>query len=199
MIEIINAENNSSKDSMPIVPIPEPTFVTQSNCEGKQIIRKQSILSFFSSFCNCFRLSGMNYMKPEDYNLLTPATPEFLNRNTLVLDLDETLIHSNFSKTDCDISLNIKVEKKNYWIYALKRPGVDRFLARCGELFEVVVFTASLSSYADPLLNALDKSKTISQRLYRESCSYINGSYVKDLSKLGRDLRHVVIIDVTLI
>ena len=72
-------------------------------------------------------------------------------------------------------------------------------MARCGELFEVVVFTASLSSYADPLLNALDKSKTISQRLYRESCSYINGSYVKDLSKLGRDLRHVVIIDVTLI
>eukprot|EP00922_Rhytidocystis_sp_ex-Travisia-forbesii_P066151 GHVS01098221.1.p1 GENE.GHVS01098221.1~~GHVS01098221.1.p1 ORF type:complete len:122 (-),score=8.82 GHVS01098221.1:21-386(-) len=53
-----------------------------------------------------------------------------------------------------------------------------------------------LLQYADPLMDELDPSRLCRWRLFRESCTLINGSYVKDLSKLGRDLKNVVIIDV---
>ena len=49
--------------------------------------------------------------------------------------------------------------------------------------------------YADPVLDFLDKTGSVHHRLFRESCLYYNGSFVKDLSILGRDLRHTLIVD----
>ena len=45
------------------------------------------------------------------------------------------------------------VEIENNWhnFYVLKRPGVDKFLQKMGELYEVVVFTASLAKVRSPL------------------------------------------------
>lgn len=64
-------------------------------------------------------------------------------------------------------------------VYVLKRPGVDEFLRRMGELYEVVIFTASLSKYADAVIDTLDKHLVVSSRLFRESCSYFEGNYLK--------------------
>jgi len=75
------------------------------------------------------------------------------------------------------------------------RPGTEEFLARVGELFEVVVFTASLAEYAEPLVKALDKTNAVSYLLFRQHCTPVNGIYVKDLSQLGRDLRNVILVD----
>ncbi|KAG7255494.1 hypothetical protein CRUP_000817 [Coryphaenoides rupestris] len=80
-------------------------------------------------------------------------------------------------------------------VYVLKRPHVDEFLKRMGELFECVLFTASLSKYADPVSDLLDKWGAFRSRLFRESCVFHRGNYVKDLSRLGRDLHKVIIID----
>ncbi|KAI7872648.1 HAD-like domain-containing protein [Spinellus fusiger] len=68
-------------------------------------------------------------------------------------------------------------------------------MRRMGELYEVVVFTASLSKYADPVLDILDVHKVVHHRLFRESCYNHKGSYVKDLSQLGRDLATTLILD----
>jgi len=76
-----------------------------------------------------------------------------------------------------------------------KRPGVDHFLAEVSKTFEVVVFTASLAKYADPLLDVLDKDKVVRYRLFREACVYHDGTYVKDLTHLGRTLESTVIVD----
>ncbi|XP_067843084.1 carboxy-terminal domain RNA polymerase II polypeptide A small phosphatase 1-like isoform X1 [Heptranchias perlo] len=80
-------------------------------------------------------------------------------------------------------------------VYVLKRPHVDEFLRRMGELFECVLFTASLSKYADPVADLLDKWGAFRARLFRESCVFHRGNYVKDLSRLGRDMNKLVIVD----
>ena len=64
-----------------------------------------------------------------------------------------------------------------------------------GSRYEVVVFTASLAKYADPLLDLLDKSNVIRWRLFRESCCQYKGNYVKDLNCLGRALADTIIVD----
>jgi CTD small phosphatase-like protein 2 len=61
--------------------------------------------------------------------------------------------------------------------------------------YELVVFTAGLKDYADWILNDLDRQGYITHRLYRDHTKYRNGVYVKDLSKIGRDLHKTIIID----
>ncbi|KAF5834849.1 NLI interacting factor-like phosphatase-domain-containing protein [Dunaliella salina] len=60
---------------------------------------------------------------------------------------------------------------------------------------KVVVFTASLGKYADPLLDWLDRDNVVRWRLFREACLPWEGNYVKDLSFLGRDLCDTIIVD----
>jgi TFIIF-interacting CTD phosphatase-like protein len=63
-------------------------------------------------------------------------------------------------------------------------------------MFEIIIFTASQSIYAEQLLNVLDpKRRLFRHRVYRDSCVYVEGNYLKDLTVLGRDLSRVVIVD----
>ncbi|KAJ5911779.1 uncharacterized protein N7473_001082 [Penicillium subrubescens] len=128
--------------------------------------------------------------------LLPPALPHLSNRKCLVLDLDETLVHSSFKVLErADFTIPVEIEGQYHNIYVIKRPGVDQFMKRVGELYEVVVFTASVSKYGDPLLDQLDIHNVVHHRLFRESCYNHQGNYVKDLSQVGRDLRETIIID----
>ena len=61
--------------------------------------------------------------------------------------------------------------------------------------FELVIFTASISNYANPLLNAIDKMGYVPFRLFREHCTLINTAFIKDLTRLGRDLKDIIILD----
>jgi RNA polymerase II subunit A small phosphatase-like protein len=133
---------------------------------------------------------------PEEYARLPPQSREHDGRKTLVLDLDETLVHSSFKPVShYDFTIMVEVEGKLCTVYVIKRPGVDRFLQAMSRIFEVMVFTASLRKYADPLLDILDPNNTIKYRRYRESCRQMEGGLVKDLTMLGRDLSKTIIID----
>ncbi|KAH6687805.1 phosphatase PSR1 [Plectosphaerella plurivora] len=128
--------------------------------------------------------------------LLPPIAPEFKGKKCLVLDLDETLVHSSFKILhQADFTIPVEIEGNYHNVYVIKRPGVDQFMKRVGELYEVVVFTASVSKYGDPLLDQLDIHKVVHHRLFRESCYNHQGNYVKDLSQVGRDLKDTIIID----
>ncbi|KAL5230223.1 hypothetical protein ABZP36_028999 [Zizania latifolia] len=141
-------------------------------------------------------LTDLTDMDPISNLQIAPARRKNI---TLVLDLDETLIHS--SATDCngaDFSFLMCLGTKEHTVYVKKRPYVDTFLQKVSEMFEVVIFTASLSSYANQLLDMLDpENRLISWRFFRESCLSLDGSYIKDLTFIVADLAKVAIIDNT--
>ncbi|KAF2144158.1 uncharacterized protein K452DRAFT_345642 [Aplosporella prunicola CBS 121167] len=135
-------------------------------------------------------------VEPPQKWLLPPIKPEFKGKKCLVLDLDETLVHSSFKILhQADFTIPVEIEGQYHNVYVIKRPGVDQFMKRVGELYEVVVFTASVSKYGDPLLDQLDIHGVVHHRLFRESCYNHQGNYVKDLSQVGRDLKETIIID----
>lgn len=57
------------------------------------------------------------------------------------------------------------------------------------------MFTAALKDYANWILNDIDPSKYVNNRLYRDSCTFRRGTYLKDLSRIGKDLTKTVIVD----
>ena len=98
---------------------------------------------------------------------------------SLVLDLDETLVHS-IAETG----------------KSLIRPYAELFLRELAPFYEIIIFTAAVKDYADNLLDSIDKEKQwIKYRLYRQHTIIMNNANVKDISKLGRDSKKVIIID----
>lgn len=131
-----------------------------------------------------------------DTDLLPPLSPEHVGKKTLVLDLDETLVHSSFKPIPKpDFIIPVEIDRVVHHVYVLKRPYVDEFLLRASKHYELVIFTASLSKYADPLLDKLDVHNVLKHRLFRESCVISGTAYVKDLRKLNRKLKDTIIVD----
>lgn len=124
------------------------------------------------------------FSEPSRDKLLPPARAPFPGApamRTLVVDLEETLVHSSYSRT-------------SGWRVA-KRPGAEAFLAYLASFYEIVVFTGGLNTYADPILDRLDPNGYIMYRLYRPETKYEHGVHIKDLGPLNRDLSKVVLID----
>ena len=133
-----------------------------------------------------------NYINSQ--KLLPPQRKR--NRKTLVLDLDETLVHSSFIPfEENDIILEVEFDNVLYNIYVLVRPKALQFLINMSKYFEIVIFTASLSKYANPLLDIIDPKKVCSYRLYRDHCTLINGIFVKELKRLNRNIKDIIIVD----
>jgi len=126
-----------------------------------------------------------------------PAKPEGCEKLTLVLDLDETLVHSCLGGTGvADFSFEVGFNGQFHTVNVQQRPHLDHFLASVAQHYEVVIFTASQKVYAEQLLDILDPEGCLIQhRLYRDDCVYVDGNYLKDLTVLGRDLKRTVIVD----
>ncbi|XP_064546084.1 phosphatase Herzog isoform X1 [Drosophila montana] len=134
---------------------------------------------------------------PDQQRYLLPQVRHSdMHRKCMVIDLDETLVHSSFKPIpNADFIVPVEIDGTIHQVYVLKRPHVDEFLQKMGELYECVLFTASLAKYADPVADLLDKWNVFRARLFRESCVYYRGNYIKDLNRLGRDLQKIVIVD----
>uniref|UniRef100_A0A914VWX5 Mitochondrial import inner membrane translocase subunit TIM50 n=1 Tax=Plectus sambesii TaxID=2011161 RepID=A0A914VWX5_9BILA len=118
--------------------------------------------------------------KPSEKLLLPPLRPCDINKKCLIIDLDETLVHSSFKPVkNPDFVIPVEIDGVIHQVYVLKRPYVDEFLQRIGDKFECVLFTASLAKYADPVADLLDKRNVFKSRLFREACVFHKGNYVK--------------------
>ena len=106
---------------------------------------------------------------------------------TLVLDLDETLIH---------FSINAQNEGHLFF-----RPYLFHFLNTVSEYYELIIFTAGLKEYAKIVLDLIENrmgKKIFDYRLYREHTEPNDeGIFIKDLSKIGRNLQKIIIVDNT--
>lgn len=134
--------------------------------------------------------------------LLPP--PEDPTKKCLVLDLDETLVHSTYDAVAAGTGVSVFTvseviergsDHSTFDVNVIRRPGLDEFLGAVGSRYEVIVFTAALPNYANAVIDIIDPSGVIKHRLFREHCVLQEGEYVKDLSKLGRDLKSTMIID----
>jgi CTD small phosphatase-like protein 2 len=132
-------------------------------------------------------LASSSYFKNNKTNVSIPVPylPNWSNKPyTLVLDLDETLIHFKPNPNN-EESGTIKI-----------RPYLYQFLDNVKKYYELVIFTAATQEYADPIINALENNKKyFDYRLYRIHTIIIDNDFVKDLSKLGRDLSKTLIVD----
>jgi len=120
------------------------------------------------------------------------------DRKTLVLDMDETLIHCSFhdeQNIPCDWMFSLESGGSMTDVFCRVRPHLEKFLRVASMMFEIVVFTAGQENYANKVLDLIDPNGYIEHRLFRQHCTQVHGYYVKDLSLLGRPLRDTVIID----
>ncbi|KAL9131047.1 MAG: hypothetical protein Q9217_000933 [Psora testacea] len=143
------------------------------------------------------------------YSAHTPRSSGVVQK-TLVIDLDETLIHSlaqggrMSSGHMVEVKLNTSVgyggatlgPQHPILYYVHKRPHCDDFLRKVCKWYKLVVFTASVQEYADPVIDWLEQErKFFSGRFYRQHCTFRNGAYIKDLSSVEPDLSKVMILD----
>jgi CTD small phosphatase-like protein 2 len=128
---------------------------------------------------------------------LLPKQTRNCKRKTLVLDLDETLVHSTLDQSNShDFAFEVSLNNTTHSVNVKQRPHMAHFLTRCAQLFEVVIFTASQKLYAEQLLNVIDPGrKLIRHRIFRDSCLFVDGNYMKDLTVLGRDMALTLIVD----
>ena len=128
---------------------------------------------------------------PDDDITIPPVTIPFLNfpsnkKYTLVIDLDETMVNFKFT--------NIKKGIGKLYL----RPSLENFLEVIKDYYEIIAFTSALRDYADIVLDIIEKNqrkKYFDGRLYREHTTRFGKKYIKDLSKIGRDLGKIIIVD----
>ena len=175
--------SKNNNDSLLKAEIPEDT--NDNPTLTNNILKKlTSINSSLKEISSLFILYYQNFKILIEKNKVKPPFLPPLDtkkyKYSLILDLDETLVHY--------------IEEENR-AYVQVRPYADFFLNEMAKYFELVIFTAAAEDYADIVLNELDKNKVIKYKLYRKHTEQINGVFIKDLSKLGRDMSKILIVD----
>ena len=190
----INLENNDTNS-------------TKENNNSQNITTKSFTKSNTNNINNDLYKINYHSLSPNErtfYNKKKFLLPEKTsNKKTLVLDLDETLVHSvgGVENSEGEIPQHdfiIQIPQNNnlsHDVHVMVRPHVEEFLERMSKRYELVIFTASISKYANPLLNIVDKMNYVPFRLFREHCTLINTAFVKDLNLLGRDVKDIIILD----
>lgn len=173
-----------------------PKILKSIHLEQTESIDHKRYLNHFNFLRKCFA---------SIHNLNTNRVPfqiseELHCKKILVLDLDETLVHTFEKDAPADaIKVLIKLFNMHEKTLEIKfRPFCFEFLNEACKMFDIFIFTASHKTYADPIIDLLDPNNSIFKgRLYMDSCTKINGIIVKDLRLFNRDLKEVIIVDNT--
>lgn len=166
----------------------------------------------WSFVCYCFKRQARTVIQHQTVRYeVIPLSPlskhrlSMLKRKTLVLDLDETLIHSHHDGvlkptvkpgTPPDFVLKVNIDRHPVRFFVHKRPHVDYFLEFVSQWYDLVIFTASMEIYGAAVADKLDNNRGIlRRRYYRQHCHLAEGSYTKDLCDIRNDLSSIFIVD----
>ena len=142
------------------------------------LLREENINGSF--LASLYLKDNPNFHSASKPYIKTPNNKKY----TLVLDLEETLI--NF---------RLKSEKKEEGTLKM-RPGLYEFLDEIQFFYEIIIFTASSQDYAEALIDTIEESKKyFKYKFYRQHNIVIENDFVKDLSRIGRDLDKMIIVD----
>lgn len=137
------------------------------------------------------------FILKQRFNFRSYRKREICPSMTLVIDLDETLIYCtkhrmyNYQK-----EVDVLINGKYISLYVCKRPYVDLFFSSLYPLFEIIVFTTSLKSYADTMLNIVDIEHYIDRKFYRENCYEMDHYfYIKNLVNIKKEISRIVLLD----
>ncbi|CAD8135120.1 unnamed protein product [Paramecium octaurelia] len=165
--------------------------------QQEQIERQPNCLE---KLCSCIYFFHKKTHKTNQKYQLGIDSPKSHCKKVCVLDLDETLVHSQFKPDNgYDFLIDIIVQSQLFKVFVTLRPGVENFIENLSEYYEIIMWTASLKEYADPVMNIIDPQRRALTRLYRQSCTSIQGGLTKNLHKLGRNLKDVLIVDMSFI
>ena len=166
---------------------PDPIIQTKGSHKGRSSLPSIKIKSFK------FLRKSKDKKKEEEKEKKMPQ------KKMLVLDLDETLIHTTTIKPTNPELDYITLKFDDEILYAIKRPFVREFLEIASELFELAIFTAGEREYADQILDDIcPNSKTIlpkNKRKYRDSCKLHFQKLYKDLDIFGKSKKDILIVD----
>ena len=113
--------------------------------------------------------------------------PPFLkNRNpkryTLVLDLEDTLISVKISDDG-----KVKIHP---------RPGLISFLIGIKPYYEIISFSKLSKNYSSAIIQQIEEGrKLFDYNLYREHCILVGRKFIKDISRIGRDMKKIIMVD----
>lgn len=185
----------------------QPLLIDKNSIELKSPTNSNSLL-YLSSMNETSKNKNINLNNTTRSYLAFPKTvfpTSLINsslKKTLILDLDETLIHSISRGTRISVGSGhmIEVRFQNevptlYYVY--KRPYCDLFLKQVSKWFNLVIFTASVQEYADPVVDWIESErKYFKKRFYRNNCTLRKGQgYIKDLATVDKNLNNLIIVD----
>ncbi|GAB2297533.1 mitochondrial inner membrane protein required for protein import [Dionaea muscipula] len=141
-------------------------------CSAAMIVPSKSV-ELYLDLRRAIEEHVRGFTEPSSEKLLPDLHPLEQHVFTLVVDLNETLVHSDWNRD-------------RGW-RTFKRPGVNAFLEHLAQFYEIVVYSDQLSMYVDPVVERLDQKQCIRYRLSRSATKYQDGKHYRDLSKLNRD------------
>ena len=158
-----------------------------NNIDNSDVISvKSSKSSHYYGKIDKHNFKILNLINEYEKNKVEPPFIKTPNKKkySVVFDLDETLINIEFK----DIA-------NNKCILHL-RPGLFSFLSDIKPYCELMTFTSASKEYAQPIINEIEsKKKYFDYNFFREHSIIYGNDFVKDISRIGRDMKKIIIID----
>ena len=181
----INSEDIKSNDNINIdINESKPLIISAKRHYSSQINNNSSYdnlnnipqIPIFSKTIKNFNSENENitpYIK-------TPSNKKY----TLILDLDGTLVSFN----------NIDNDNKKHSMYF--RPGLFSFLSTIKPFYELITFSSCSKEHTDEIINEIElRKKYFDYNLYIEHTVSYGNSLIKDISRIGRNIKKIIIID----